>query len=179
MFQFSQVLLKEEKQGMFKFQLIVGALWKPKSLKTNAKSNYANFSINMHMITLPNKREKRRNSSKNKGRWGGKRKKFGGEKKYPKMGFFSPVSRTGRIFTYCSDSSDRKRPSNLKYSNQTWGLIGLSSLPGAELSSIYLEPSSAYLDDMPECLSVCHPEIGQRPVQVLWGLRGAESQLKN
>lgn len=31
----------------------------------------------MHMITLTNKRDKRRNSSKNKGRWGGKRKKFG------------------------------------------------------------------------------------------------------
>lgn len=56
----------------------------------------------MHMITLPNKREKRRNSSKNKGRWGGKRKKFGGEKNiqrwvslhpYLEQVEFSPVAR--------------------------------------------------------------------------------------
>lgn len=44
------------KQGMSKFRLIVDALGKPESLKTKAKSNYANFSINMHMITMPNKR---------------------------------------------------------------------------------------------------------------------------
>lgn len=43
------------KQGMSKFRLIVDALGKPESLKTKAKSNYANFSINMHMITMPNK----------------------------------------------------------------------------------------------------------------------------
>lgn len=45
------------KQGMSKFRLIVDALGKPESLKTKAKSNYANFSINMHMITMPNKRD--------------------------------------------------------------------------------------------------------------------------
>lgn len=61
------------KQGMSKFRLIVDALGKPESLKTKAKSNYANFSINMHMITMPNKRDGGGEWQLNK--WGQKEKK--------------------------------------------------------------------------------------------------------
>lgn len=75
------------KQGMSKFRLIVDALGKPESLKTKAKSNYANFSINMHMITMPNKRDGGGNdSSTSEGRRRRKRKKVRGRKD-PKIDF--------------------------------------------------------------------------------------------
>lgn len=40
----------------------------------------------------------------------------------------------------------------------------------------YPEPSSAHLNSIPGCLSVCHPEkIGQGPIQFWLGLKGTEN----
>ena len=52
--------MKEEKQGTYKFQPVKSALWKPESPKINDKSNCVTFSINMHTITLPNQRERKK-----------------------------------------------------------------------------------------------------------------------